>query len=156
MGLIQKQYEDLRKKIKKTEMENQARAFKETRNRQKQNLAAFGDLEKIKAEVKRIRSESVGNWDLLEKAISQLEKNKFKVLQAKDAKEACDIVLNEMGEERLVVKSKSNISKEIRLTSFLTRAWHRGDRNRYGRPDRPDCRPSGLSLHRTDCPSHPL
>ena len=68
MGLIQKQYEDLRKKVKKTEMENQARAFKETRNRQKQNLAAFGDLEKIKAEVKRIRSESVGNWELFEKA----------------------------------------------------------------------------------------
>jgi L-lactate dehydrogenase complex protein LldG len=28
-------------------------------------------------------------------------------------------VLEEMGDERLVVKSKSNISKEIRLTSFL-------------------------------------
>ena len=120
MGLIQKQYDDLRKKVKKSEIENQARAFKETRNRQRQNLAAFGDLEKIKAEVKRIRSESVGNWELFEKAIAQLEKEQFKVVQAKDAKEACDIVLKEMGEERLVVKSKSNISKEIRLTSFLT------------------------------------
>jgi hypothetical protein len=38
MGLIQKQYDDLRKKLKKTELENQARAFKETRNRQRQNL----------------------------------------------------------------------------------------------------------------------
>jgi L-lactate utilization protein LutB len=120
MGLIQKQYDELRKKVKKTEMENQARAFKETRNRQRQNLAAFGDMDRIKAEVKRIRSESVGNWDLFEKAIAQLKKNQFHVLQAKDAKEACDIVLSEMGEERLVVKSKSNISKEIRLTSFLT------------------------------------
>jgi L-lactate dehydrogenase complex protein LldG len=121
MGLIQKQYDDLRKKIKKSEMENQARAFKETRNRQKQNLAAFGDLEKIKAEVKRIRSESVGNWDLFDKALSNLEKNQFRVVQAKDANEACEIVLREMGEERLVVKSKSNISKEMRLTSFLTK-----------------------------------
>jgi len=120
MGLIQKQYDDLRKKVKKTEMENQARAFKETRTRQRQNLAAFGDLEKIKAEVKRIRSESVGNWNLLEQAVSQLEKNKIRVLQAKDAKEACELVLNEMGDESLVVKSKSNISKEIRLTPFLT------------------------------------
>ncbi|HSB06707.1 MAG TPA: LUD domain-containing protein [Thermodesulfobacteriota bacterium] len=121
MGLIQKQYDDLRKKIKKTELENQARAFKETRNRQRQNLAAFGDLEKIRAEIKRIRSESVGNWDLFEKAIAQLEQNKFRVLQAKDAEEACTMVLKEMGEERLVVKSKSNISKEIRLTPFLKR-----------------------------------
>ncbi|OGP93503.1 MAG: hypothetical protein A2156_11430 [Deltaproteobacteria bacterium RBG_16_48_10] len=120
MGLIQKQYDDLRKEIKKSEIENQARAFKETRNRQRQNLSAFGDLEKIKAEVKRVRSESVGNWDLYEKALSHLEKNQFKVVQAKDAEEACNIVLKEMGEERLAVKSKSNISKEIQLTSFLT------------------------------------
>ena len=69
MGLIQKQYDDLRKKIKKSHLENQWRAFKETRNRQKQNLPFFGDLKKISEEVKRIRSESVGNWNLFEEAI---------------------------------------------------------------------------------------
>ncbi len=119
MGLIQKQYEDLRKKIKKSQLENQWRAFKETRNRQKQNLPFMDDLEKVKEEVKRIRSESVGNWDLLKEAISRLEKNQFKVIQAKDAKEACETILREIGRERLVVKSKSNISKEIGLTRFL-------------------------------------
>jgi len=119
MGLIQKHYEDLRKKIKKPHLENQWRAFKETRNRQKQNLPFFGDLKKISEEVKRIRSESVGNWDLFEEAISRLEKNRFKVLQAKDGQEACEIILREIGDERLVVKSKSNISKEIGLTHFL-------------------------------------
>jgi L-lactate dehydrogenase complex protein LldG len=121
MGLIQKQYDDLRKKIKKSHLENQWRAFKETRNRQKQNLPFMDDLEKVKEEVKRIRSESVGNWDLLKEAISRLEKNQFKVLQAKDAKEACETILREIGRERLVVKSKSNISKEIGLTRFLNR-----------------------------------
>ena len=119
MGLIQKQYDDLRKKIKKSHLENQWRAFKETRNRQRQNLPFFGDLKKISEEVKRIRSESVGNWDLFEEAISRLEKNRFKVLQAKDGQEACEIILREIGDERLVVKSKSNISKEIGLTHFL-------------------------------------
>jgi L-lactate utilization protein LutB len=119
MGLIQKQYEDLRKKIKKSQLENQWRAFKETRNRQKQNLPWIDDLEKIKERVKRVRSESVGNWDLLKEAIARLEKNQFKVIQAKDSKEACEIILREIGEERLVVKSKSNISKEIGLTPFL-------------------------------------
>ena len=119
MGLIQKQYEELRKKIKKSQLENQWRAFKETRNRQKQNLPWIDDLEKMKERVKRIRSESVGNWDLLKEAISRLEKNQFKVIQAKDSKEACEIILREIGEERLVVKSKSNISKEIGLTPFL-------------------------------------
>ena len=119
MGLIQKQYEDLRKKVKRSELENQRRAFKETRNRQKANLPLMDDFEKMKEQVKRIRSESLRNWDLLEKAISCLEKNQFKVFQAKDSKEACEILMKEIGEERLVVKSKSNISKEIGLTSFL-------------------------------------
>jgi len=119
MGLIQKQYEDLRKKVKKSELENQRRAFKETRNRQKENLPLMDDFEKIKEQVKRIRSESLGNWDLLQKAIFRLEKNQFKVFQARDSKEACEILMREIGEERLVVKSKSNISKEIGLTPFL-------------------------------------
>jgi len=69
--------------------------------------------------VKQIRSESVGNWDLLQEAISRLERNQFKVIEAKDSKEACEILLKEIGKERLVVKSKSNISKEIGLTHFL-------------------------------------
>lgn len=119
MGLIQKQYEDLRKKVKKSDLENQWRAFRETRNRQRQNLSSFGDLEKVKEHVKRIRDESVGNRKLLQEGISNLEKNQFKVVQVKDARAACEVVLGEIGEERLVVKSKSNISKEIGLTSFL-------------------------------------
>jgi L-lactate dehydrogenase complex protein LldG len=119
MGLIQKQYDALRKKVRKSELENQWRAFKETRNRQKQNLSAIDDLEKIKKELKRIRSESVGNWGLLREAISCLEKNQFKVIQTKDSKEACEVLLREIGKEKLVVKSKSNISKEIGLTPFL-------------------------------------
>jgi len=119
MGLLQRQYDDLRKKVKKSELENQWRAFKGTRNRQKENLPLMDNLEKMKEQVNRIRSESVGNWDLLQKAISTLERNRFKVIQAKDSAEACEILLKEIGEERLVVKSKSNISKEIGLTPFL-------------------------------------
>ena len=119
MGLIQKQYDELRKKITKPALENQRRAFKETRNRQKQNLPLMGDLEKIREQVKRIRSESVGNWGLLDKAIARLEKNQFRVIQARDGEEACAVIREEIGDERLVVKSKSNISKEIGLSGFL-------------------------------------
>jgi L-lactate dehydrogenase complex protein LldF len=121
MGLIQKQYESLRKKVRKSELENQRRAFRETRARQKQNLHLFDNFEKMKEEVKRIRSQSLENPDLLEEAIVHLAKNKFKVLRAKDGEEACAIFLKEIGEERLVVKSKSNLSKEIGLTPFLAR-----------------------------------
>jgi L-lactate dehydrogenase complex protein LldG len=121
MGLIQKQYETLKKKVKKSELENQWRAFKETRSRQRENLPLIDNMERIKEEMKRIRSEAVGNWDLLQEAISHLEKNQFRVIQAKDSREACEILLREIGDERLVVKSKSNISKEIGLTPFLIR-----------------------------------
>jgi L-lactate utilization protein LutB len=75
----------------------------------------------MKEEVKRIRSQSMGNQDLLEEAIAHLEKNRFKVLRAKDGEEACLLFLKEIGEEKLIVKSKSNLSKEIGLTPFLAR-----------------------------------
>lgn len=119
MGLIQKQYENLRKRIKKSEIENQRRAFEGTLARQKQNRPLFDDFETIKEEVKRIRSSSLGNWDLLQEAIRHLEKNQFRVFHAKDSGEACEILLREIGEEKLVVKAKSNVSKEMGLTPFL-------------------------------------
>jgi len=120
MGLLQKQNEDLRKKVKKSELENQWRAFKETRNRQRQNLSLLGDFEALQNRIKEIRSRSVGNRELLEKAISRMEKNQFRVLQARNAEEACKIFLEEIGQEKIVVKSKSNLTKEIGLTHFLT------------------------------------
>jgi len=79
----------------------------------------MGDLEKIIEQVKRIRTESVGNWELLGKAIAHLEKNQFRVIQARDGEEACGVIREEIGNERLVVKSKSNLSKEIGLSRFL-------------------------------------
>lgn len=120
MGLLQKQSEDLRKKVKKSELENQWRAFKETRNRQRQNLSLLGDFEALRNRIKEIRSRSVGNRELLKKAISRMEKNQFRVLQARNAEEACKIFLEEIGQEKIVVKSKSNLTKEIGLTLFLT------------------------------------
>ena len=152
MGLLQKQNDALRKKVKKSELENQWRAFKETRNRQRQNLALFGDFEKIKDRVRKIRSESVGNWDLLKKAISRMEKNQFKVIQAKDAHEAREIFLKEIGEERIVVKSKSNLTKEIGLTHFLIDHGIEVIETDIG-PDHPDCRTTGFSLYRPCLPS---
>lgn len=120
MGLIQNQYDELKRRIKKAEIENQRRAFRETRTRQKQNLPIYEEFEKVKEILKKVRSSTLGDWTLLQKAISRLEGNQFRVLQAKDGQEACEMVLKEIGEERLVVKSKSNLSKEIGLTPFLS------------------------------------
>jgi L-lactate dehydrogenase complex protein LldG len=61
----------------------------------------------------------VGNEELLEKAVSNLRKNGIKVYLANERQEALDIILNEIGQEELVVKSKSNVTKELELTKFL-------------------------------------
>ena len=61
----------------------------------------------------------VGNEELLEKAVSNLRKNGIKVYLAKEKQDALDIILNEIGQEKLVVKSKSNVTKELELTKFL-------------------------------------
>ena len=82
-----------------------------------------------------------------------MEKNSLKSFRPKDAKEACEIVLKEMGEERLVVKSKSNISKEIRLTSFLKEHGIEVIETDMGDRIGQIAGPSGFSLHRADCPS---
>ena len=61
----------------------------------------------------------VGNEELLEKAVSNLRRDGIKVYLAKEKQEALDIILNEIGQEKLVVKSKSNVTKELELTKFL-------------------------------------
>jgi L-lactate dehydrogenase complex protein LldG len=53
-------------------------------------------------------------------AVTNMEKAGFKVRMAVDAKEALDMVVEEMGETRLLVKSKTNVSKEIHLTHEMT------------------------------------
>ncbi|MCZ7405446.1 MAG: LUD domain-containing protein [Candidatus Methanoperedens sp.] len=65
------------------------------------------------------RKTCVGNNELLLAAIERLKKNGFKVHLVKEKQEAIDIILGELGSEKLVVKSKSNVTKEIGLTKAL-------------------------------------
>lgn len=61
----------------------------------------------------------VANEVLLEQAIANLQKNGIKVCLAREKQEALDIILNEVGKEKVIVKSKSNVTKELELTKFL-------------------------------------
>ncbi|KAB2946194.1 MAG: Lactate utilization protein B [Candidatus Methanoperedens nitroreducens] len=61
----------------------------------------------------------VGNEVLLEQAIANLKKNGIKVYLAREKQEALGIILNEIGKEKFIVKSKSNVTKELELTKFL-------------------------------------
>ena len=93
------------------------KAFSSVKNRQEKNRPHDFD-EKIKR-LKTVREASVGNDELLKRAIKNMERNGITVLPAKGKDDALRVILQEIGDEQLVVKSKSNVTKEIELTSRL-------------------------------------
>ncbi len=93
------------------------KAFNSVKERQAQNLPA--DFEERKKRLASSRELCVGNEELLTRAVENLRKNGMKVHLAKDSNEAVEIIINELGEEKLVVKSKSNVTKEIEITKAL-------------------------------------
>ncbi len=93
------------------------KAFNSVKERQAQNLPA--NFEERKNRLAASRKLCVGNEELLAKAIANLEKNGMKVHITKDRNEAIEIILDELGDEKLAVKSKSNVTKEIELTKAL-------------------------------------
>jgi len=95
------------------------KAFNVVRKRQRANIRRIPDLEYRKKRLRRARGESVGNGILLKQAIENLRQNGIKVYRADSREEAISLVINEIGDNRLVVKSKSNLAKEIGLTEAL-------------------------------------
>lgn len=96
-------------------------AFSSVTTRQTENSSRLPDLEGMRARLKSDRESSAGNERLFEKAVENLEKNRFRVVVASSIDEAFEAVLAAIGNERLVVKSKSNITKEMRLADRLFR-----------------------------------
>jgi L-lactate utilization protein LutB len=96
-------------------------AFKTTLDRQEENLYLLPDLEKRRERAKRVREAGLRDDRLLSLAFERLRKNKIRVLGPFSKKEAQEAVLAEIGKERLVVKSKSNVTKELELAKFLER-----------------------------------
>ncbi|NJD51530.1 MAG: lactate utilization protein [Candidatus Methanoperedens sp.] len=93
------------------------KAFDSVKERQ-----AFNQSKGFAERTKRLissRELCVGNEVLLEQAIANLKKNGIKVCLAREKQEALDMILNEVGKEKIIVKSKSNVTKELELTKFL-------------------------------------
>jgi L-lactate utilization protein LutB len=93
------------------------KAFSSVKNRQEKNRPHDFD-EKIKR-LKAVRESSVGNDDLLKRAIKEIEINDIRVFPAKGRDDALRVILEQIGNEKLIVKSKSNVTKEIELTAAL-------------------------------------
>lgn len=94
-------------------------AFEAVVNTHEQNAGRVPDLAERRERLRRVREKSVGDEGLIRHAVANLEANGFAVRWARDSSEAVGAVLEEMGCERLLVKSKSNISKEIGLARGL-------------------------------------
>ena len=95
------------------------KAFKTTRDRQNENKFLFLYLDQRKERLKESRDFSIGNKELLCQAIKNFEKNGFKVFYSKTKEDAIDFILKEIGDEKLIVMSKSNVTKEICLHEHL-------------------------------------
>ncbi len=93
------------------------KAFNSVKERQDGN--PISNFEDRKKRLRAIREFYVGNQEILNEAIGKLEGNGFKVYLAKEKQEAIEFILEEIGEEKLVVKSKSNVTKELELTKVL-------------------------------------
>lgn len=94
-------------------------AFATVKERQKENKARISDLEERKERLRKTREKCIGNGELLNLAIENLKNNGFRVYFAKTKEEALSYILKEIGDERLVVKAKSNLAREINLTEEL-------------------------------------
>jgi L-lactate dehydrogenase complex protein LldG len=111
---------DLEERVKEAARERKRwdalrRAFATTRSKQATNIQRMKDLDERTERLQRVREESLLRPELILEAITNMEAAGFRVRQAVDAKEAVDIVMEEMGDERLLVKSKTNVSKEVHL-----------------------------------------
>ncbi|HUL40023.1 MAG TPA: LUD domain-containing protein, partial [Methanomassiliicoccales archaeon] len=94
-------------------------AFRTTLDRQVENLYKLPDLEERRERAKRAREAGTRDSRLLSMAIERLRANRIRVLGPFSKKEAQESVLAELAGERLVVKSKSNVTKELELVKFL-------------------------------------
>src|SRR3989337_3342617 len=92
-------------------------AFKTVRKRQVENVPP--DLNEKMKRLRDVRELSVGNEELLRKAVLKAEENGIRVFITKNSNDAIQLILKETGSERLIVKSKSNVTKEIKLTEEL-------------------------------------
>lgn len=95
------------------------KAFSTVKARQEENLSRIPDLETKRERLRKEREKCVGEKGLLEKAITNLENNGISVHLAGSAEDAISHILRELGDEKIVVKAKSNTTREVCLNDEL-------------------------------------
>lgn len=86
----------------------------------RENISTFLERNLLREELYQIKKQVIDNLEEIKKqAIVNLEKNNIKVFEAKDAAEARDLIEALTRNDRVILKSKSNIADEIDLKSIF-------------------------------------
>ncbi len=97
-------------------------AFETNESSKRRNAPRMKGLDKRRRRLAEVRRTTLMDPALVDEAVRNMGTGGMRVRRARDADEAVAIVLKEMGAERLLVKSKSNVSKEVHLTEGLEAA----------------------------------
>ncbi|MCU0852437.1 MAG: LUD domain-containing protein [Thermoplasmata archaeon] len=103
-------------------LDGMRKSFDAISKRQKENAPRIPDLKERKDRLRKAKESSVGNEDLFKQALATLQENGFRVVVAKTAEAAVKRIRQELEGYDLVVKSKSNVTKEIHLADALKQA----------------------------------
>ena len=93
------------------------KAFSSVKGRQIKNRP--DDFDEKTARLKAMRAASIGNEELLKRAVKNMENNGVGVIPAESGEDARRVIIQEVGNEKLIVKAKSNVTKEIELAAAL-------------------------------------
>lgn len=94
-------------------------SFRSVTEKMAANAHRIPDMPERTERLKRVRSSALADQESLERAIENLEANRFRVRRARTSEEAVEAVLEELGGERLLVKTKSNLAREVGLAPAL-------------------------------------
>ncbi|UCE81416.1 MAG: LUD domain-containing protein [Methanobacteriota archaeon] len=113
--------EEVRKAVRERDsLDGMRRAFETIVERRKANAERFHDLQSAKDRLRELKEFSVGNDELLALAVSSLRENGCRVILAETRNSAIDLIAREVEGLSLVVKSKSNLTKELHITEALS------------------------------------
>ncbi|MDH5806784.1 MAG: lactate utilization protein B [Candidatus Methanomethylicaceae archaeon] len=83
-------------------------------------LEKMPELERIRKEARKVKEKSINQiFELLKKAMDNIIDSHGNAYFAKNADEARKIVLEIVGENKIIIKSKSLVSEELNLNEFL-------------------------------------
>ena len=105
--------------LEKSSLDGMRRSFATIEERQKENSDRIPDLQVRKDRLRKTKEASVGNERLLREAIAVLRENGFRVAMAKTPEAALRMLKEELEGYDIVVKSKSNVTKELHLVELL-------------------------------------